>query len=325
MKISTGILLAASSGMMSVVWIVNSSTKPLQCSKFRTVSILSFRARFEILHHRWWRTLLKLALKESLRLPSWVIPSDKGPPIRNSKIQRCKAPLSKVFFAKIWSIPPRNSLLQKALKSFATRMVTLFSCRLSQERWAIDSSICWGEGPLTVSWLPIRRHQIHTYFLGQRVQSTNSTEIEFCSLSTQSVNQLSIFVDIANFLRRFDTSTNSPLNNFDICLRAIHYMTKPFTLTVVIRDLRKKTIFFQKPKFCTFREILIFQSHSTDGKRSNSKLNTGVKLDIIKWQNVKKTFNFRFGWAIYLPFLHMGGKINKSRRVQKSRWATLEW
>ena len=180
-------------------------------------------------------------------------------------------------------------------------------------------------GPRTVSWLPIRRHQIHTYFLGQRVQSTNSTEIEFCSLSTQSVNQLSIFVDIANFLRRFDTSTNSPLNNFDICLRAIHYMTKPFTLTVVIRDLRKKTIFFQKPKFCTFREILIFQSYSTDGKRSNSKLNTGVKLDIIKWQNVKKTFNFRFGWAIYLPFLHMGGKINKSRRVQKPRWATLEW
>ena len=92
---------------------------------------------------------------------------------------------------------------------------------------------------------------------------------------------MSIFVDIESFLRRFDSSTNAPLNNFDNCLRAILYMKKAFTLTVIRQVLRKKNIFFQKPKFCTFREILIFQSHSTDGKRSNSKQKTSVKLDII--------------------------------------------
>ena len=139
------------------------------------------------------------------------------------------------------------------------------------------------------------------------------------------MNQLSIFVDIANFPRRFDSSTNVPLNNFDICLRAIHYMTKAFTLTVFIQVLRKKPSFFQKPKFCTFREIVILQSLSTNGKLSNSKPNTSVKLDIINWQNVKKMFNFRFEWMIHLPFLHLGGKINESQRVQKPRWATLEW
>ena len=37
-----------------------------------------------------------------------------------------------------------------------------------------------------------------------------------------------------NFLRRFDSSTNAPLINFDICLRALRYMTKAFTLTVII-------------------------------------------------------------------------------------------
>ena len=99
----------------------------------------------------------------------------------------------------------------------------------------------------------------------------------------------------AKFLRRFDNSTNAPLSNSDICFRAIHFMTQIFTFTVVIHVLRKKTINFQKPKFCTFREILIFQSHSTDGKLSNSKPNTSVKLVFIKLQNVKETFNFRFG------------------------------
>ena len=74
-----------------------------------------------------------------------------------------------------------------------------------------------------------------------------------------------------------------------------------------------------------FREILIFHSHSTDGKRSNSKPNTSVKLDIINWYSVQKTFNFTFEWMIYLPFLHMRGKTNKSKRVQKPRLATLEW
>ena len=65
-------------------------------------------------------------------------------------------------------------------------------------------------------------------------------------------------------------------------------MTKAFTLTVIIQVLRKKNIIFQKLNFCTFREILVFQSRSTDGKRSNSKPNTSVKLVIIKWQSVKK-------------------------------------
>ena len=100
-------------------------------------------------------------------------------------------------------------------------------------------------------------------------------------LTEYTVNQLLKFVDIANFLRRFDSSTNAPLSNFDTCLRASHFMTKAFTLTVIIPDLRKKPIFVQKPKFCTFRENLRIQSHSTDGKRSNSKPNTIVKLDII--------------------------------------------
>ena len=63
-------------------------------------------------------------------------------------------------------------------------------------------------------------------------------------------------------------------------------MTKAFTLTKIIQVV-KKNILFEKPKFCTFREVLIFQSHSTDGKCSNSKPNASVKLDIINWQNVK--------------------------------------
>ena len=69
-------------------------------------------------------------------------------------------------------------------------------------------------------------------------------------------------------------------------------MTKAFTLTVIIQVLIKKPIFFQKPKFFKVREILKFQSHSIDGKRSNSKPNTSVKVDIINWQNVKKNVQF---------------------------------
>ena len=46
---------------------------------------------------------------------------------------------------------------------------------------------------------------------------------------------------------------------------------------------------YQQPKICTFRENLIFLSLSTDGKLSNSKPNTTVKLVIIDSQNVKKT------------------------------------
>ena len=48
---------------------------------------------------------------------------------------------------------------------------------------------------------------------------------------------------------------------------------------------------YQQPKICTFRENLIFLSLSTDGKLSNSKTNTSVKLVIIDWQNVKKTLH----------------------------------
>ena len=77
------------------------------------------------------------------------------------------------------------------------------------------------------------------------------------------------FAQNANFLRRFDISTNAALKKLDIFLRAIHYMTKTFTLTVVIQVLKKKSPIFRKPKFSTFREILIFQPRSTDGKRSN--------------------------------------------------------
>ena len=59
-------------------------------------------------------------------------------------------------------------------------------------------------------------------------------------------------------------------------------------MTVIIQVLRKKNIFFRKPKFCAFRETLKFQSHSTDGKRSKAKPNISVKLDILNWQNVNK-------------------------------------
>ena len=63
------------------------------------------------------------------------------------------------------------------------------------------------------------------------------------------------FVDNANFPRRFDSSTNFPLNIFDICLRAIHYMIKipMIKLTENIQVFRKKSIFFfEKPEFGTF-------------------------------------------------------------------------
>ena len=49
---------------------------------------------------------------------------------------------------------------------------------------------------------------------------------------------------------------------------------------------------YQQPKICTFRENLIFLSLSTDGKLSNSKPNTSVKLVIIDWPNVKKRYIF---------------------------------
>ena len=48
---------------------------------------------------------------------------------------------------------------------------------------------------------------------------------------------------IANFLRRFDSSTNVPLSYFDICLRAIHYITKASTLTAIIQVSRKNHLF----------------------------------------------------------------------------------
>ena len=47
----------------------------------------------------------------------------------------------------------------------------------------------------------------------------------------------------ANFLRIFYISTNAPLKNLDIFLRAIHYMTKAFPLTVIIQVLKKITNF----------------------------------------------------------------------------------
>ena len=70
-------------------------------------------------------------------------------------------------------------------------------------------------------------------------------------------------------------------------MRAIHYMTKAFTLTAIIQ-VEKKTSYFQKPNFRAFQEISKYQSHSTKGKISNSKPDTSVKLDYINWQNVKK-------------------------------------
>ena len=38
----------------------------------------------------------------------------------------------------------------------------------------------------------------------------------------------------------------------------------------------------------------------------------------------KENVQFQIWVMIYLPFLHMGGKNNKSQRVQKPRWATLD-
>ena len=55
----------------------------------------------------------------------------------------------------------------------------------------------------------------------------------------------------------------------------------------------------------------------------NSKPHISVKLDIIEWQNVKKTFNFRIELMIFPLNLKKGGKFNKSQRVQKLRWAHL--
>ena len=59
---------------------------------------------------------------------------------------------------------------------------------------------------------------------------------------------------IANFLRRFDSYTNVPSNNFDICLRAIHYMTEASTLTAIIQVSGKKTSLFKNPKFVRFEK-----------------------------------------------------------------------
>ena len=80
----------------------------------------------------------------------------------------------------------------------------------------------------------------------------------FQSHSTDGKRSKFFSLKNANFLRRFYISTNDPLKNLDIFLRAIHYMTKAFTLTVIIQVLKKKSPIFRKPNFCTFREILIF-------------------------------------------------------------------
>ena len=57
---------------------------------------------------------------------------------------------------------------------------------------------------------------------------------------------------------------------------------------------------------------MVIQSHSTDGKCSNSKPDASVKLNIIKWQNAKKLFNSRFECMINLPFLHIVNLLEAS-------------
>ena len=89
----------------------------------------------------------------------------------------------------------------------------------------------------------------------------------------------------------------------------------------------EKPIFFSKnfvPEFGTFWEISEFQSRSTDKKFSNSELDTSVKSDIINWRKCKENVQFQcFMRTIFLPYLNSGGN-NKSKRVQKPRWETLE-
>ena len=57
----------------------------------------------------------------------------------------------------------------------------------------------------------------------------------------------------ANFLRRFDCSSNAPLNDFDICFRAIHYMTS-FYFDYNQTSFDKKTSFFKNTKFARFEK-----------------------------------------------------------------------
>ena len=80
-------------------------------------------------------------------------------------------------------------------------------------------------------------------FWSRRGRSTNSTETEFCRLSTQWANQLSKLVDNANILRRFDSSTNVFLSTFEICLPAKHYLRTASTLRDIIQVLEKYQLF----------------------------------------------------------------------------------
>ena len=76
----------------------------------------------------------------------------------------------------------------------------------------------------------------------------------------------------------------------------------------------EKKIFFQKPKVCTFWEILIRTLRMKNFQTLKRTLASTWTLSIGKTE--KETFNFRFERMIALPYSIMGGKTNECRRVQ---------
>ena len=102
-------------------------------------------------------------------------------------------------------------------------------------------------------------------------------------------------------------------------------MTKVFTLTAIMKVLRKKTSFNQNTNFFHISRSLNISVALYGLKKFIFEIGHQRQVGQYQLAKRKKKFNFRFEWMIYLPVLHMDDKISKNQRVQKPRWATPEW
>ena len=104
-------------------------------------------------------------------------------------------------------------------------------------------------------WLNTISNSPNKNSLSKSVQSTNSTGTVICRLTTHWVHQLSKIGHFVKFLRRFDSSTNDPVNAFESCLRTILYMTKASLLTAKKQFLRKRPFFFKTQTVYVLRNL----------------------------------------------------------------------
>ena len=125
---------------------------------------------------------------------------------------------------------------------------------------------------------------------------------------------MSKIVHKANLIHIFDSSTNVALSNFETCLPAIHYMTKHSTLTESIQALKKTQLFFGNQILYLLR-YLVLSVAFCGWRLSNSKPDTSVKSDIIKWQ---KTFDCSVLCRLFSS-IFLFGRRNKNLSDSKNR------